>query len=40
MLVVMAEMLATSAGNLFLAAIMPGFLLSGLYPSTSSPSRS
>ena len=31
MLVVMAEMLATSAGNLFLAAIMPGFLLSGLY---------
>ena len=35
MLVVMAEMLATSAGNLFLAAIMPGFLLSGLYSSTS-----
>jgi tripartite ATP-independent transporter DctM subunit len=31
MLVVMAEMLATSAGNLFLAAIVPGFLLSGLY---------
>jgi TRAP-type mannitol/chloroaromatic compound transport system, large permease component len=31
MLVVMAEMLSTSAGNLFLAAIMPGFLLSGLY---------
>jgi tripartite ATP-independent transporter DctM subunit len=31
MLVVMAEMLATSAGNLFLAAIMPGFLLSGMY---------
>jgi TRAP-type mannitol/chloroaromatic compound transport system permease large subunit len=31
MLVVMAEMLATSAGNLFLAAVMPGFLLSGLY---------
>src|SRR5262245_65995175 len=31
MLVVMAEMLAPSAGNLFLAAIMPGFLLSGLY---------
>jgi tripartite ATP-independent transporter DctM subunit len=31
MLVVMAEMLAISAGNLFLAAIMPGFLLSGLY---------
>src|SRR5258706_6339213 len=31
MLVVMAEMLVTSAGNLFLAAIMPGFLLSGLY---------
>jgi len=31
MLVVMAEMLATSAGNLFLGAIMPGFLLSGLY---------
>jgi tripartite ATP-independent transporter DctM subunit len=31
MLVVMAEMLATSAGNLFLSAIMPGFLLSGLY---------
>jgi tripartite ATP-independent transporter DctM subunit len=31
MLVVMAEMLATSAGNLFLAAIMPGLLLSGLY---------
>jgi len=28
---VMAEMLATSAGNLFLAAIIPGFLLSGLY---------
>ena len=31
MLVVMAEMLATSAGKLFLAATMPGFLLSGLY---------
>ena len=31
MLVVMAEMLATSAGNLFLAAIMPGFVLSALY---------
>src|SRR5688572_685327 len=31
MLVVMAEMLATSAGALFLAAVMPGFLLSGLY---------
>jgi tripartite ATP-independent transporter DctM subunit len=31
MLVVMAEMLQTSAGNLFLATIMPGFLLSGLY---------
>lgn len=31
MLVVMAEMLATSAGNLFLGAIMPGFVLSGLY---------
>ncbi len=31
MLVVMAEMLSTSAGNLFLSAIMPGFLLSGLY---------
>jgi tripartite ATP-independent transporter DctM subunit len=31
MLVVMAEMLATSAGNLFLAAVMPGLLLSGLY---------
>jgi tripartite ATP-independent transporter DctM subunit len=31
MLVVMAEMLATSAGNLFLSAVMPGFLLSGLY---------
>src|SRR4029450_8918914 len=31
MLVVMAEMLATSAGNLFLAAIMPGLVLSGLY---------
>src|SRR5262249_25339141 len=31
MLVVMAEMLATSAGNLFLSAIMPGLLLSGLY---------
>jgi tripartite ATP-independent transporter DctM subunit len=31
MLVVMAEMLATSAGNLFLGAVMPGFLLSGLY---------
>ena len=31
MLVVMAEMLQTSAGNLFLSAIMPGFLLSGLY---------
>ena len=29
MLVVMAEMLATSAGNLFLAAVMPGFQLSG-----------
>ena len=31
MLVVMAEMLATSAGNLFLGAVMPGLLLSGLY---------
>src|SRR5918996_3777405 len=31
MLVVMAEMLATSAGSLFLAAVMPGFVLSGLY---------
>jgi TRAP-type mannitol/chloroaromatic compound transport system permease large subunit len=31
MLVVMAEMLATSAGALFLAATMPGFVLSGLY---------
>src|SRR5688500_9764805 len=31
MLVVMAEMLATSAGARFLAAVMPGFLLSGLY---------
>lgn len=31
MLVVMADMLATSAGNLFLGAVMPGFLLSGLY---------
>jgi tripartite ATP-independent transporter DctM subunit len=31
MLVVMAEMLQTSAGNLFLSTIMPGFLLSGLY---------
>jgi tripartite ATP-independent transporter DctM subunit len=31
MLVVMAEMLTTSAGALFLAAVMPGFLLSGLY---------
>jgi tripartite ATP-independent transporter DctM subunit len=31
MLVVMAEMLSTSAGNLFLSTIMPGFLLSGLY---------
>jgi tripartite ATP-independent transporter DctM subunit len=31
MLVVMAEMLATSAGKLFLGAVMPGFLLSGLY---------
>jgi tripartite ATP-independent transporter DctM subunit len=31
MLVVMAEMLATSAGNLFLSTIMPGLLLSGLY---------
>src|SRR5262245_18680632 len=31
MLVVMAEMLATSAGNLFLGAILPGFVLSGLY---------
>src|SRR5262245_9351090 len=31
MLVVMAEMLSRSAGNLFLSAIMPGFLLSGLY---------
>ena len=31
MLVVMAEMLVTSAGALFLAATMPGFLLSGLY---------
>ncbi len=31
MLVVMAEMLATSAGTLFAAAVMPGLLLSGLY---------
>jgi tripartite ATP-independent transporter DctM subunit len=31
MLVVMAEMLVTSAGALFLAATMPDFLLSGLY---------
>jgi tripartite ATP-independent transporter DctM subunit len=31
MLVVMAEMLVTPAGALFLAATMPGFLLSGLY---------
>jgi tripartite ATP-independent transporter DctM subunit len=31
MLVVMAEMLQTSAGALFAAATMPGFLLSGLY---------
>ena len=31
MLVVMAEMLSTSAGALFLAATTPGFLLSGLY---------
>jgi tripartite ATP-independent transporter DctM subunit len=31
MLVVMAEMLVTSAGALFLAATMPGFVLSGLY---------
>ena len=31
MLVVMAEMLQTSAGALFAAATMPGLLLSGLY---------
>jgi tripartite ATP-independent transporter DctM subunit len=31
MLVVMAEMLVTSAGALVLAATMPGFVLSGLY---------
>lgn len=31
MLVVMAEMLVTSAGALFLAATMPGFVLSGLF---------
>src|SRR6185436_9003771 len=31
MLVVMAEMLNTSAGALFAAATMPGLLLSGLY---------
>ena len=31
MLVVMAEMLNTSAGALFAAATIPGFLLSGLY---------
>ncbi len=31
MLVVMAEILTTSAGALFLAATVPGFLLSGLY---------
>jgi tripartite ATP-independent transporter DctM subunit len=31
MIVVMAEMLNTSAGALFAAATMPGFLLSGLY---------
>lgn len=33
MLVVMAEMLQTSAGVLFAAATMPGFLLSGLFLS-------
>jgi tripartite ATP-independent transporter DctM subunit len=31
MLVVMGEMLSTSVGTLFAAAVMPGFLLSGLY---------
>jgi tripartite ATP-independent transporter DctM subunit len=31
MLVVMADMLAVSAGTLFAAAVMPGLLLSGLY---------
>jgi tripartite ATP-independent transporter DctM subunit len=31
MLVVMAEMLVTPAGTLFLAATVPGFVLSGLY---------
>jgi tripartite ATP-independent transporter DctM subunit len=31
MLVVMADMLSTSAGALFLAATVPGFLLAGLY---------
>src|ERR671915_386671 len=31
MLVVMAEMLNTSAGALFAAATIPGFLLSGMY---------
>src|SRR5918995_4514905 len=31
MLVVMAEMVVTSAGALFLAATMPGFLLSGVF---------
>ena len=31
MLVVMAELLSTSAGTLFLAAVVPGLLLSGLY---------
>jgi TRAP-type mannitol/chloroaromatic compound transport system permease large subunit len=30
-LVVMAEILAMSAGALFAAAVMPGLLLSGLY---------
>ncbi|MGH7265344.1 MAG: TRAP transporter large permease [Candidatus Rokuibacteriota bacterium] len=31
MLVVLGEMLSTSAGAVFMAAVMPGFLLSGLY---------
>ena len=31
MLVIMAELLARSVGNLFVAAIIPGFLLAGLY---------
>ena len=31
MLVIMADLLARSVGNLFVAAIVPGFMLAGMY---------